>query len=81
MSTRFPAIVNSSIGYASSPFSTTNPRAPRLYVPVTDSVANPIVSVMKTPFAALDAVASDLVFDQGICSPTFRIAEMTISGA
>jgi predicted Zn-dependent protease len=29
---------------------------------------------------ALDAVADDLVFDQGIVAPTFRIAEMTVSG-
>ncbi|GAC1551459.1 MAG: TldD/PmbA family protein [Vulcanimicrobiaceae bacterium] len=30
---------------------------------------------------AIDAVANDLVFDQGIVSPTFRVAEMIVSGS
>ena len=30
--------------------------------------------------AALDAVANDLVFDQSVVAPAFRIAEMTVSG-
>ncbi len=30
--------------------------------------------------AALDAVASDLRFDAGIVSPSFRVADMTVSG-
>ncbi len=31
-------------------------------------------------FGAIDAVANDLLFDQAIVSPSFRVAEMTISG-
>ena len=31
--------------------------------------------------AAVDAVASDLVYDQAIVSPSFRVAEMTVSGS
>ncbi|MDQ2859048.1 MAG: TldD/PmbA family protein [Candidatus Eremiobacteraeota bacterium] len=31
--------------------------------------------------AAVDAVASDLVYDQPIVSPSFRVAEMTVSGS
>lgn len=30
---------------------------------------------------AIDAVADDLVFDQGIIAPSFRVAEMTVSGS
>jgi predicted Zn-dependent protease len=31
--------------------------------------------------SAIDMVASDLVFDQSIVAPSFRVAEMTVSGS
>jgi PmbA protein len=40
-----------------------------------------IASNFKAMLAGIDAVANDLRFDGSIVSPSFRVAEMTISGA
>ncbi|PZR58931.1 MAG: hypothetical protein DLM50_02530 [Candidatus Meridianibacter frigidus] len=39
-----------------------------------------IASTFAEMLASIDAVASDLVFDSSIASPSFRVAEMTVSG-
>jgi PmbA protein len=39
-----------------------------------------IASNFKAMLAGIDAVADDAIFDGGIVSPSFRVAEMTISG-
>jgi PmbA protein len=40
-----------------------------------------IASDFRSMLAAIDGIADDLRFDGPICSPTFRVAEMTISGS
>jgi PmbA protein len=39
-----------------------------------------IAGNLATMLAAIDGVASDLVFDQSIVSPSLRVAELTVSG-
>jgi PmbA protein len=39
-----------------------------------------IASNFKAMLAGIDAVANDVRFDSGIVAPSFRVAEMTISG-
>ncbi len=39
-----------------------------------------IASTLPDMLAGIDAVAGDLVFDQPIVAPSFRVAEMTVSG-
>jgi PmbA protein len=40
------------------------------------TIASNILDMLKN----VDAVGDDLVFDRGTCCPTFRVAEMTVSG-
>ena len=40
-----------------------------------------IAGNLREMLGAIDAVADDLVFDQGIVAPSFRVAEMTVSGS
>jgi PmbA protein len=40
-----------------------------------------IASSLPEMLAGIDAVGSDLVFDQSITAPSFRVAEMTVSGS
>ncbi len=40
-----------------------------------------IAGALPDMLAGIDAVASDLVFDQPIVAPSFRVAEMTVSGS
>jgi PmbA protein len=39
-----------------------------------------IASNFRAMLAGIDAVADDIRFDGGIVSPSFRVAEMTVSG-
>lgn len=40
-----------------------------------------IANTLPEMLAGIDAVANDLIFDQPIVAPSFRVAEMTVSGA
>jgi predicted Zn-dependent protease len=40
------------------------------------TIASNLLEMMKN----IDAVANDMVFDRSMVCPTFRVAEMTISG-
>ncbi len=84
-STRRGVLVYDTIGFATEHASGTYSRGARgmwiedgeLAYPVDEFT---IASNFKTMLAAVDGVANDLRFDAGIVSPSFRVAEMTISG-
>lgn len=40
-----------------------------------------IAGNLREMLGAIDAVAGDLIFDQGIIAPSFRVSEMTVSGS
>jgi len=78
-------LVMDTIGFATESVTGTYSRGARGYYIENGEIAYPIdeftiASNLVTMLAAIDAVASDLVFDQSIVSPTFRVAEMTVSG-
>ncbi|MBD5635316.1 MAG: TldD/PmbA family protein, partial [Candidatus Eremiobacteraeota bacterium] len=77
--------VTDTIGFATESVTGTYSRGARGFAIEGGELAYPIdeftiAGNLLGMLAGLDAVANDLVFDQPIVAPTFRIAEMTISG-
>lgn len=84
-STRRGVLVYDTIGFATEHASGTYSRGARGMWIENGELAYPvdeftIASNFKAMLAAIDGVANDLRFDAGIASPSFRVAEMTISG-
>ncbi len=78
-------LVMDTIGFATEHASGTYSRGARGYFIENGEIAYPveeftIASTFPEMLAGLDAVASDLRFDGAVVSPSFRVAEMTISG-
>ena len=73
------------IGFATESVTGTYSRGARGYYIENGEIVYPvdeftIAGNLVEMLGAVDAVASDLVFDQPIAAPTFRVAEMTVSG-
>jgi PmbA protein len=84
-STRRGVLVYDTIGFATEHASGTYSRGARGMWIENGELAYPvdqftIASNFKAILADIDAVANDIRFDSGIVSPSFRVAEMTISG-
>ena len=84
-STKRGVLVLDTIGFATEYASGTYSRGARGLWIENGEIAYPIdeftiASNFKTMLAGIDAVASDLRFDSSVVSPSFRVAEMTISG-
>ena len=83
--TRRGILVMDTIGFATEYASGTYSRGARgLYIE-NGEIAYPveeftIAGTFPEMLAAVDAVCSDLRFDAGVVSPSFRVAEMTVSG-
>jgi len=83
--TRRGILVMDTIGFATEYASGTYSRGARgLYIE-NGEIAHPveeftIAGTFPEMLAAVDAVANDLRFDAGVVSPSFRVAEMTVSG-
>ncbi len=78
-------LVVDTIGFSTESVTGTYSRGARGFAIVNGALAYPvdeftIAGDLPGMLAGVDAVANDLVFDQSIISPSFRIAEMTISG-
>lgn len=78
-------LVYDTIGFATEHASGTYSRGARGVWIENGEIAYPIdqftiASNFRAMLAGIDAVADDLRFDGGIVSPSFRVAEMTISG-
>jgi PmbA protein len=76
-------LVMETIGFATESVTGIYSRGARGYYIENGEIAYPIdeftiAGNFLTMLAGIDAVAGDLVFDQSIVSPTFRVAEMTI---
>ena len=79
-------LVLETIGFATESVTGTYSRGARGFAIEGGELAYPIdeftiAGNLVEMLAALDGVASDLIFDQAIVSPSFRIAEMTVSGS
>jgi PmbA protein len=77
--------ITDTIGFATESVTGTYSRGARGFAIENGELAYPIdeftiAGNLLAMLAALDAVANDLIFDQPVVSPTFRIAEMTVSG-
>ena len=77
--------ITDTIGFATESVTGTYSRGARGFAIENGELAYPIdeftiAGNLLGMLAAIDAVANDLVYDQSIVSPTFRIAEMTVSG-
>jgi PmbA protein len=84
-STRRGVLVYDTIGFATEHASGTYSRGARGVWIENGEIAYPvdqftIASNFKAMLAGIDAVADDLRFDSGVVSPSFRVAEMTVSG-
>jgi len=84
-STRRGVLVMDTIGFATESVTGTYSRGARGYYIENGEIVYPvdeftIAGNLVEMLGAVDAVASDLVFDQPIAAPTFRVAEMTVSG-
>lgn len=84
-STERGVFVLDTIGFSTESVTGTYSRGARGFAIERGELAYPIdeftiAGNLVTMLAAVDAVASDLVFDQGIVAPSLRIAEMTVSG-
>ncbi len=84
-STARGVLVYDTIGFATEYASGTYSRGARGMWIENGEIAYPvdnftIASDFRAMLAGIDAVADDLRFDSGIVSPSFRVAEMTISG-
>ncbi|GAC1409625.1 MAG: hypothetical protein NVSMB64_18450 [Candidatus Velthaea sp.] len=84
-STKRGVLVLDTIGFATEYASGTYSRGARGLWIENGEIAYPIdeftiASNFKLMLAAIDAVANDLRFDSSVVAPSFRIAEMTISG-
>ncbi len=78
-------LVMDTIGFSTESVTGTYSRGARGFAIEGGEIAYPIdeftiASNLLEMLGAIDAVANDLVFDQGIVSPSFRVAEMTVSG-
>jgi PmbA protein len=78
-------IVMDTIGFATEHASGTYSRGARGFFIENGEIAYPIeeftiASTFPEMLAGLDAVADDLRFDGAVVSPSFRVAEMTVSG-
>lgn len=78
-------LVTDTIGFATEYASGTYSRGARGFWIEGGEIAYPIEEFTIASFfgqmlAGIDAVAGDLIFDGAVCSPSFRIAEMTLSG-
>ncbi len=78
-------LVTDTIGFATESVTGTYSRGARGFAIENGELAYPIEEFtiagnLVTMLAAVDGVADDLVFDQPIVSPSFRVAEMTVSG-
>ena len=83
--TQSGVFVTDTIGFATESVTGTYSRGARGFAIVNGELAYPIdeftiAGNLLEMLAGLDAVANDLVFDQAIVAPTFRIAEITVSG-
>jgi PmbA protein len=84
-STERGVLVTETIGFSVEWVTGTYSRGARGYFIENGALAYPIdeftiAGNLGAMLAAVDAVANDLVFDQSIVAPSFRVAEMTISG-
>jgi PmbA protein len=84
-STARGVLVMDTIGFSTESVTGTYSRGARGYYIENGEIAYPIdeftiAGNLLDMLAAVDAVASDLVFDQPVASPSFRVAEMTVSG-
>ncbi len=78
-------LVMDTIGFATEHASGTYSRGARGYYIENGSIAYPIeeftvASTYPQMLAGIDAIANDLRFDGAVTSPSFRVAEMTVSG-
>jgi PmbA protein len=78
-------LVMDTIGFATEHASGVYSRGARGFAIENGEIAYPIeeftiASTFPEMLAGIDAVANDLRFDAGVVSPSFRVAEMTISG-
>jgi len=83
--TKRGVLVTDTIGFATEHASGTYSRGARGYYVENGEIAYPIeeftiAGTFAEMLAGIDAVASDLRFDAGVVSPSFRVAEMTVSG-
>jgi PmbA protein len=83
--TKRGVLVMDTIGFATEHASGTYSRGARGYFIENGEIAYPIeeftiAGSFPEILAGIDAVASDLRFDAGVISPSFRVSEMTISG-
>jgi len=79
-------LVTDTIGFSTESVTGTYSRGARGYRIEDGQLAYPvdeftIAGNLVDMLAAVDGVASDLVFDQPVASPSFRLAEMTVSGS
>ncbi len=84
-STSRGVLVMDTIGFSTESVTGTYSRGARGYYIENGEIAYPIdeftiAGNLIAMLGAIDAVGSDLVFDQSIASPSFRVAEMTVSG-
>ncbi len=78
-------LVMDTIGFATEYASGTYSRGARGFFIENGAIAYPveeftIAGTFPEMLAGIDAVADDLRFDAGVVSPSFRVAEMTVSG-
>lgn len=83
--TKHGILVLDTIGFATEHASGTYSRGARGFAIENGEIAYPveeftIAGSFPEMLAGIDAVADDLRFDAGVVSPSFRVAEMTISG-
>jgi PmbA protein len=83
--TKRGVLVMDTIGFATEHASGTYSRGARGYYIENGAIAYPIeeftiASTFPEMLAGIDAVANDLRFDGAVVSPSFRVAEMTVSG-
>jgi PmbA protein len=83
--TKRGVFVVDTIGFSTESVTGTYSRGARGFAIEDGALAYPIdeftiAGNLATMLAAVDGVASDLIFDQSIIAPSLRIAEMTVSG-
>ena len=84
-STASGVFVTDTIGFSTESVTGTYSRGARGFMIENGELAYPIdeftiAGNLAEMLASIDGVASDIVFDQPIVSPSFRVAEMTVSG-
>jgi PmbA protein len=85
-STQRGVLVLDTIGFSTESVTGTYSRGARGFAIENGELAYPIdeftiAGNLSTMLGAVDGVANDLIFDQSICCPSLRIAEMTVSGS